>query len=132
MCHRFSMFGVIGSFFVFSRGFNGLFPVRQWRTLQRWHRQWTAALSMQTVPLSLHSREKADEMHTYAGKKNYRRLWIAVNRLGKRFISFVCGGHSAQTGLKLWDRLKAETFMVEGYHSRIRHYLARFKRKTKC
>ncbi|MDR1224260.1 MAG: IS1 family transposase, partial [Tannerella sp.] len=27
---------------------------------------------------------------------------------------------------------KAETFTVEGYNSRIRHYLARFKRKTKC
>ena len=26
---------------------------------------------------------------------------------------------------------KAETFTVEGYNSRIRHYLARFKRKTK-
>ena len=65
-----------------------------------------------------------------------------------------------QTGLKLWDKLKdlsvgmfatdhwrsyedfippeqhvqskAETFTVEGYNSRIRHYLARFKRKTKC
>jgi insertion element IS1 protein InsB len=27
---------------------------------------------------------------------------------------------------------KAETFTIEGYNSRIRHYLARFKRKTKC
>jgi insertion element IS1 protein InsB len=27
---------------------------------------------------------------------------------------------------------KAETFTVEGYNSRIRHYLARFHRKTKC
>mgnify|MGYP001612435759 CR=1 FL=1 len=27
---------------------------------------------------------------------------------------------------------KKETFTVEGYNSRIRHYLARFKRKTKC
>ena len=27
---------------------------------------------------------------------------------------------------------KAETFTVEGYNSRIRHYLARFRRKTKC
>ena len=75
-------------------------------------------------------------------------------------MSFVCGDHSTQTGLQLWDRLKdlsvgyfatdhwrsyeefippeqhrqtkAETFTVEGYNSRIRHYLARFKRKTKC
>jgi insertion element IS1 protein InsB len=27
---------------------------------------------------------------------------------------------------------KAETFTVESYNSRVRHYLARFKRKTKC
>jgi insertion element IS1 protein InsB len=27
---------------------------------------------------------------------------------------------------------KAETFTVEGYNSRVRHYLARFHRKTKC
>jgi insertion element IS1 protein InsB len=29
-------------------------------------------------------------------------------------------------------QMKVETFTVEGYSSRIRHYLARFKRKTKC
>ena len=27
---------------------------------------------------------------------------------------------------------KAETYSIEGLNSRIRHYLARFKRKTKC
>lgn len=27
---------------------------------------------------------------------------------------------------------RAETYAVEGYNSRIRHYLARFKRKGKC
>jgi insertion element IS1 protein InsB len=27
---------------------------------------------------------------------------------------------------------KKKTFTVEGYNSRIRHYLARFKRKGKC
>ena len=27
---------------------------------------------------------------------------------------------------------KAETYTVEGYNSRIRHYLARFKRRGKC
>ena len=27
---------------------------------------------------------------------------------------------------------KEETYMVEGYNSLVRHYLARFKRKTKC
>ena len=27
---------------------------------------------------------------------------------------------------------KAQTFTIEGYNSRIRHYLVRFKRKGKC
>ena len=93
-------------------------------------------------------------------KKNYCWVWIAVDRYGKRFVSFVCGDRSTQTGLRLWDDIKgltinmfasdywksyeefipsekhlqskAETYTVEGYNSRIRHYLARFKRKTKC
>lgn len=72
----------------------------------------------------------------------------------------MCGSRGTETGLKLYDRIKhlevgcycsdywksypeilisekhiqskAETFTVEGYNSRIRHYLARFKRKGKC
>jgi insertion element IS1 protein InsB len=93
-------------------------------------------------------------------QKNYCWIWIAVDRLGKRLISFVSGDRSTQTGLKLWEEIKhipvsfycsdywkcyeafipkekhlqtkAETFTVEGYNSRIRHHLARFKRKEKC
>ena len=93
-------------------------------------------------------------------QKNYCWIWIAVDRLGKRFIAFVCGDRSTKTGIKLWGKLndmnigcfcsdywksyqefipwekhiqsKAETYTVEGYNSRIRHYLARFKRKGKC
>ncbi len=93
-------------------------------------------------------------------KKNYCWVWIAVDRLGKRFISFVCGDRSTKTGMMLWEQIKnisvskycsdywksyeefipaqkhvqmkAETYTVEGYNSRIRHYLARFKRKSKC
>ena len=93
-------------------------------------------------------------------KKNYRWIWIAVDRYGKQFLSFVCGDRSTKTGLKLWNKIKdleinnfasdhwksytefvpqekhwqskAETYTVEGYNSRIRHYLARFKRKSKC
>ena len=93
-------------------------------------------------------------------QKNYCWIWIAVDRQAKKFISFVCGDRSTETGLKLWDRIKeveaqvyatdywrsyaeflpvdkhiqskAETYTVEGYNSRIRHYLARFKRKGKC
>ena len=42
----------------------------------------------------------------------------------KKHEEFIPPEHHVQT--------KAETFTVEGYNSRIRHYLARFKRKTKC
>ncbi|WP_148204979.1 IS1 family transposase [Candidatus Amoebophilus asiaticus] len=101
-----------------------------------------------------------DEIHTYVGfKKVYCWIWIAVDRISKRFISYVCGDRSTQTGLKLWERVKdigklycsdywksyeqfipkdkhrqskSETYTVEGYNSLIRHYLARFKRKGKC
>jgi insertion element IS1 protein InsB len=76
------------------------------------------------------------------------------------FSLLLRGDRSTQTGLKLWDKVKdvsvnvftsdcwksyeefvpsakhiqtkAETYTVEGYSSRIRHYLARFKRKGNC
>ncbi|MFT4202523.1 MAG: IS1 family transposase [Chitinophagaceae bacterium] len=102
-----------------------------------------------------------DEMHSYVGdKKNYCWIWIAVDRLGKRFINFVVGDRSSTTGIELWNRIKekdigmvatdywkaynqfvpdeihvqskAETFTVEGYNSLFRHFLARMRRKTKC
>ena len=93
-------------------------------------------------------------------KKLPMDIWIAVDRYGKRFLSFVCGDRSTKTGLVLWDNIKginvnyfasdswrsyeefipagkhlqtkAETYTIEGYNSRIRHYLARFKRRGKC
>jgi transposase-like protein len=39
-----------------------------------------------------------DEMHTYVGQKNYRWIWIAVDRYGKAFINFVVGDRRAGTG----------------------------------
>ena len=75
-------------------------------------------------------------------------------------MAFVIGDRSVQTGRQLWDKIKdvpmdkvasdywsaykdfippekhlqtkAQTFTVEGYNCRIRHYLARFHRKTLC
>ncbi len=72
----------------------------------------------------------------------------------------MCGSRGTETGVKLYHKLrdcevgfyctdywksyeeilesefhirsKAETYTIEGYNSRIRHYLARFKRKGKC
>jgi len=95
-----------------------------------------------------------------SGKKNYCWIWIAVDRLGKRFIHAVTGTRGVVTGEQLWDTIqssvivqvmtdywepyehfvqpekhvqsKAETFTVEGYNSLFRHFLARLRRKTKC
>ena len=93
-------------------------------------------------------------------KKNYCWVWIAVDRFGKKYLDFVCGDRSTKTGKKLWEKLKpinvdtycyddwksykkfipaekhirskADTFTVEGFNCRIRHYLARFKRRGLC
>jgi insertion element IS1 protein InsB len=60
-------------------------------------------------------------------------LWGKINTLTIRYISsdywksyeeFIPPEKHLQT--------KEETFTVEGHNSRIIHYLARFKRKTKC
>ncbi len=45
-------------------------------------------------------------MRTYVGKKNYCWIWIAVDRLGQRFISFVCGAGSTKTGIRLYEQIK--------------------------
>ena len=97
-------------------------------------------------------------LHT--AKKKYCRVWIAVDRLEKRILHFVVGCRGTKTGAKLWRQMKtrtvrvvatnrrkayseflpptkhvkskAETYTVEGYNSLVRHYPARFRRKTKC
>ena len=88
-------------------------------------------------------------------------VWTAVDRTNRRFITFVCGDRTRQTAQQLWQQLGAQqqapcfctdywkayrcvlpqdrhlcskkhTYTVEGYNCRIRHYLARFHRKTLC
>lgn len=93
-------------------------------------------------------------------KKNYVWVWTAVDSENHEFMDFAAGDRSLRTGRKLWAKIKdkcsgfvmtdfwkpytafvpkkmhvqskAETYTVEGYNSIIRHYLARFKRRTKC
>jgi len=128
-------------------------------TVFYWIKKWGSNIELPARNETIEVVE-LDELHSYVGKKNYRWIWIAVDRLGKLFVAFVSGDRSTETGLKLWDKTKdfsinyfasdhwksyeefipsgkhlqtkAETCTVEGYNSRIRHYLARFKRKTKC
>ena len=92
--------------------------------------------------------------------KNYCWTWIATHRHTKQILGFVCGRRDSKTFEKLYANInpnniklfcsdywksyaevipnhkhlqsKAQTFTIEGYNSLIRHYLARFKRKTKC
>ncbi len=102
-----------------------------------------------------------DEMHTYIGnKKKYCWIWIAVDRVGKKFINCSFGSRGTEIGKLLWEKVKkkdieevmtdhwrayaefrpetihtqskAETYTVEGYNSILRHFLARLRRKTKC
>jgi len=75
-------------------------------------------------------------------------------------IDFVTGSRGEKTGKKLWEKIKeidcekyysdyweayqkflpkekhiqskAETFTVEGMNNQLRHYIARFHRKTHC
>jgi insertion element IS1 protein InsB len=87
-------------------------------------------------------------------------VWVAVDRYGKRFIDFVLGSRGYASGQLLWQSLeektirwvmsdywkvypqivpahqlrqsKKETYTVEAYHTRLRHRLARLKRKSLC
>ncbi|MBC6425576.1 MAG: IS1 family transposase [Ekhidna sp.] len=83
-----------------------------------------------------------------------------MDRAGKRVLGFTIGDRSEKTGDRLCSSLirmqirlfytdhwkayesilpadkhvqsKAETYSIEGLNSMISHYLARFRRKTKC
>ena len=87
-------------------------------------------------------------------------MWLAYDRERKRACGVQLGQRNIQTGQKLWQQLqlfeikqactdyypaygqivppdlhvvtKAKTWGVESLNSRIRHYLARFRRKTFC
>ena len=124
---------------------------------------WVAGFAEKLAPLRSPTKPAAveiDELHSYVHQKKNRWVWIAVDRLRRRYVGFAVGDGSAKTGRRLWRSMrtgsvelaptdrwraygeflppskhfasKAETFTVEGYNSRIGHYLARFGRKTKC
>ena len=97
----------------------------------------------------------------FSKKKSQRVwLWLAVDRDGKRIVAWQLGGRDAKTGRKLWQKIKgvtpdcyctdylhayknfvpankhvqtkAETYCVELVNRLLRHYCARFRRKTYC
>ncbi len=93
-------------------------------------------------------------------KKDKCWVWIAYDRDAGKVCGFELGKRDAKTARKLTNQLelfdidlfctdeyptykkvlpeekhvatKAETCAVEGFNSRVRHYLARFHRKTFC
>jgi insertion element IS1 protein InsB len=96
----------------------------------------------------------------YPKKDNRIWLWLAINRDApeQRELSF--GSRNSASGRRLWEKIKdvevgryatdylptytnflphkkhvqskAQTHIIEGENSRIRHYLARLHRKTFC
>jgi IS1 family transposase len=98
--------------------------------------------------------------HYVKSKKKKVWVWFAYDRVKKGVIDFVSGSRGIKTGKKLMNKLKdlnpisyasdawkvykklinpkkhiiskKETTQVESHHANVRHYLARFKRKSKC
>jgi insertion element IS1 protein InsB len=102
-----------------------------------------------------------DEFWSFVqNKSNQRWTWYAIERKSGCVLAWHNGKRQDKDFLVLWDLLeifdidkyhtddwgayskyippdkhiqsKAETYTIEGYNSRIRHYLARFRRKSKC
>lgn len=102
-----------------------------------------------------------DEVFFYVGRKKRKRwLWLAVCRESKRILAHQIGKRDRPTVRKLLEKIsgieclcyytdahlsytglfpkgkhkqsKKYTYTVEGINSAIRHYLARFRRRSKC
>lgn len=60
----------------------------------------------------------------------------SYNNLKHREVAFYCTDHwkcyDEILELEFHIRSKVETYTVEGYNSRVRHYLARFRRRGEC
>lgn len=61
------------------------------------------------------------------------KLW---NKIKEKEVGVFCSDHWKSYAEFIPQekhiQSKAETFTVEGYNSIVRHFLARFKRRTKC
>ncbi len=97
-------------------------------------------------------------LYVCGSKKTW--VWVGVDRRGRKVLDFVVGGRGESMGRRLYERLrryrpsiyytdpwraypavlpasrhrasKGETYTVESVNSLIRHYLARFHRRTRC
>ena len=85
---------------------------------------------------------------------------MAIDRVTQDILGYQTGDRSYKTGIKFWEKInkipcskyasdywepytkfvpkdkhlqtKAETFTIEGWNSRLRHFVARFHRRTHC
>ena len=93
-------------------------------------------------------------------KKNQFWVWIAYDQKGRKPIAFHCGCRGSESGKKLYWKIEAldsvrfatdcwraynefipvekhvrgkvHTQRIESFNSRVRHFLARFGRRTQC
>ena len=128
-------------------------------TAMRWVKLMAKKLRPPTPTYARHI--EIDELYFYLGNKKRRRwLWMAICRDTKRILGFCTGGRGAKTLEKLYNCISPirceryytdrhapfykvlprekhrnypnQTNTIEGINSAIRHYLARFRRRSKC
>ena len=125
-----------------------------------WVKRYGQALKKVTESGKNISAVELDELCSYVGSKKKLWVWLAVDRADKQVLGFTLGDRSAATGDKLYKSLsdfeissyytdywtayesvlykehhvrgKAGTYTVENMNGLVRHYLARFQRRSKC
>lgn len=128
-------------------------------TVLRWIRKMAKVLKPVTPLKSKYI--EIDELYFYLkSKKKKRWLWLAICRDTKRILGFQTGGRGGKTLEKLHHKIEpvqceryytddhapyknvlpkeklryfpGGTNTIEGINSAIRHYLSRFRRRSKC
>lgn len=128
-------------------------------TVIRWLRKLSIRLKP-AIPLRV-THIEIDELYLYIGNKKKKRwLWLAVCRESRRILDFQLGGRGKATLQKLLYKIQpveckkyytdrhgpfksvfpahkhhsvpGNTNTIEGINSAVRHYLARFRRRSKC
>jgi insertion element IS1 protein InsB len=128
-------------------------------TVIRWVRKES---KKKKIPLPKYARSiEIDELYLYIkSKKRKKWLWIALCSDSRRILGFQIGGRGKATLKRLYYKIepiqceryytddhapyknvlpkekhrtqKGKTNTIEGINSAIRHYLARFRRRSKC
>ena len=130
-------------------------------TIINWVKESAEQLSEQPQDEEIPEIAEIDELQTFVGNKKEKIwIWTVVNHKKPGIISWTIGDRSSKTFSELWliircwhsfwyvtdgypvypkyiqpeDHLVSKTYMtrVEGENTRLRHYLARLKRKTLC